>query len=202
MTDDKKTLRRAFLQQRQGLSPDRWQTQSAQLVQHLQAAPLLAQATTVLAYFSVRQEPDLSPLFAFDKVWAFPRCVQVGDDRALQWHRWSPGQPLSTGPYGIPEPMADAPSITAADLILVPAVACDRQGYRLGYGGGFYDRLLSQSPWATTPTIGITFAAAHVDTLPHDPWDRPLTVVCTELGLGSAIDNSLPRFPQNHAGMP
>jgi 5-formyltetrahydrofolate cyclo-ligase len=72
---------------------------------------------------------------------------------------------------------------SAVDLILVPAIACDVQGYRLGYGGGFYDRLLSTPAWRAKPTIGIVFEFARLPQLPVDPWDRPLQGICTESGL-------------------
>lgn len=76
--------------------------------------------------------------------------------------------------------MLDASDV---DLILVPAVACDRQGYRLGYGGGFYDRLFSTPAWAAKPKIGVIFDFAHLPELPIDSWDYPLTGVCTDQGM-------------------
>jgi 5-formyltetrahydrofolate cyclo-ligase len=60
---------------------------------------------------------------------------------------------------------------------LIPAVACDRRGYRLGYGGGFYDRWL---PNSTGTKTGIIFDQFHLDTLPHDSWDLTLDVIITE----------------------
>jgi 5-formyltetrahydrofolate cyclo-ligase len=144
---------------------------------------LFAQANSILAYFSFRQEPDLSPLFTSDKTWGFPRCV----GKALSWHVWSSNQslPLQIGAYGIQEPHPDSPTLQPeqVDLILVPSVACDEQGYRLGYGGGFYDRLLSLPNWSNKPTIGIVFDFARLPDLPKDPWDRSLKAVCTEFGL-------------------
>jgi 5-formyltetrahydrofolate cyclo-ligase len=68
------------------------------------------------------------------------------------------------------------------DLMLVPAVALDRQGYRLGYGGGYYDRLRANPLWGNIPTIGIAFDFAYIEALPIDPWDLQLDAVCTELG--------------------
>jgi 5-formyltetrahydrofolate cyclo-ligase len=179
----KQTLRRSLLKTRRDLSAEVWRTKSDRLCTHLQAASLFLQAKTILAYFSVRQEPDLSPLFRLPKTWGFPRCNR----ESLVWHVWSPTDalPLQQGTYGIPEPDPDAPFLDAdrVDLILVPAVACDRNGYRLGYGAGFYDRLLSLPEWRDKPTIGIVFEFAHLPALPTDDWDQPVKAVCTETGL-------------------
>ena len=179
----KKELRKALLQARQAIAPERWQEKSSQLCDHLRSSSLFTQAQTVLAYFSIRQEPDLSSLFPLAKTWGFPRCV----GEHLTWHVWSPDGSLAlqTGAYGIPEPHPDSPMLEPdqVDLLLVPAIACDTRGYRLGYGGGFYDRLLASPLWAEKPTIGIVFNSAYLVTLPEDEWDRPLTAVCTEKGL-------------------
>ena len=163
---------------------EEWRKKSDRFPCHLQTSPLFASAQTILAYFSFRQEPDLSPLFTdTDRRWGFPRCV--GD--SLSWHIWSPKdtQLLQRGAYGILEPHPNAPTVEPAevDLILVPAVACDYQGYRLGYGGGYYDRMLSSSEWALKPTIGIVFELAYLPQLPIDSWDKPMQAVCTETGL-------------------
>ncbi len=66
------------------------------------------------------------------------------------------------------------------DLILIPAVACDYNGYRLGYGGGFYDRLLNSPQWQSIPTVGIIFEFALLSQLPCEPWDQKLKTICTE----------------------
>ncbi|WP_239651896.1 5-formyltetrahydrofolate cyclo-ligase [Neosynechococcus sphagnicola] len=133
----KQVLRQALLQQRQSLTVEDWQHRSQQLCHQLQTTPQWQQAQTILAYQSFRQEPDLQALYLLDKQWGFPRCV--GD--RLCWHRWSPEGEwlLQIGAYGILEPEPDSPMLEpqAVDLILVPALACDRHGYRLGYGGGF-----------------------------------------------------------------
>ncbi|MGB3561143.1 MAG: 5-formyltetrahydrofolate cyclo-ligase, partial [Geitlerinemataceae cyanobacterium] len=92
--------------------------------------------------------------------------------------------PLQSGAYGILEPHRDLPQIVpeSVDLILVPAVACDDRGYRLGYGGGFYDRLFSLPQWAAKPSIAIVFEFARVANVPIDSWDLPLNAICTEAG--------------------
>lgn len=178
-------LRRTLLKARQSMPLAVWQQNSDRLCNHLQTLPLFARSRTILAYFSFRQEPDLKPLFSTGvaKIWGFPRC----EGTALIWHACLPEDAgaCQLGAYGIREPKPDLPVLSAeqVDLILVPAIACDIQGYRLGYGGGFYDRLLSSPNWHSKPTVGIVFEAARVAALPTDPWDCPLQAVCTEAGL-------------------
>ncbi|MFM2313182.1 MAG: hypothetical protein RLZZ04_2458 [Cyanobacteriota bacterium] len=184
---DKSALRREILQQRESLSPAEWQLKSNLICDRLKSIPLFQEAQTILAYFSFRQEPDLSPLFKLDKnsnkTWAFPRCV----GKSLVWHSWQPETELNTGKYGIQEPLETATMIepATADLILVPTVACDAQGYRLGYGGGFYDRLLSSERNLSVPTIGIVYDFASGVQLAKDPWDRKLNFICTETKFDS-----------------
>ena len=182
MTNDKKQLRQRLLKQRQAMTKDDGREKSDRVCTQLQSSPLLTQAKTILAYFSFRQEPDLNPLFTDTQYcWGFPRCV----GKSLLWHSWKSGEALKAGAYGIFEPDANSPTLEPndVDLILVPAVACDRRGYRLGYGGGFYDRLLSAAEWTSKPTIGIVFDFAFLPQLPIDGWDQPLNGVCTETEL-------------------
>ncbi|MEM8673780.1 MAG: 5-formyltetrahydrofolate cyclo-ligase [Cyanobacteria bacterium P01_G01_bin.67] len=179
MTESSKSsLRRKILQQRQSLSPLEWQTRSSLICDRLQSSVLFKEAKTILAYFSFRQEADLTPIFTLDKNWAFPRCV----GKSLVWHSWQPGENLQSGQYGIKEPLPSASVILPAyaDLILVPTVAADGRGYRLGYGGGFYDRLLSSEEGSAIATIGIVFDFAYISELPIDSWDVKLNFICTE----------------------
>lgn len=179
---EKAQLRLKLLQKRKALSPEEWQEKSHRLCCHLQSSDLYQQSLTILSYISFRQEPDLSVLFT-DKnhQWGLPRCV----NKQLVWHRYGTGDTLQPGKYGILEPLPDAPILEPeeVDLILVPSVGCDRQGYRLGYGGGFYDRLLSLPQWQSKPTLGILFNFGDLLDLPIASWDKPLQGVCTEVGL-------------------
>ncbi|OCQ89658.1 5-formyltetrahydrofolate cyclo-ligase [Nostoc sp. MBR 210] len=179
---DKVKLRRTLLKKRQLMSVEEWREKSDRICTMLQTLIHYDEAKTILAYFSFRQEPDLSPLFANTKYqWGFPRCV----GNSLSWYVWQPGDSLQINSYGISEPHPDAPTIDPSeiDLILVPSVACDRQGYRLGYGGGYYDRLLSSPEWANKPTVGIVFDFAYLQQLPSAPWDKPLKTVVSETNL-------------------
>lgn len=187
---DKEQLRLMLKQQRRSLTVGDWHLKSEQICEHLGHFIGFQKSQTVLAYFSFYQEPDLSLLFNLtgqqtqemgNKTWGFPRCV----GRSLLWHCWAPGEPLAKSRYGTQEPLSLAPILSpeTVDLILVPAVACDRRGYRLGYGAGFYDRLFADPVWAKVLKVGIVFNFALVPELPIDPWDQPLNAVCTEVGL-------------------
>jgi 5-formyltetrahydrofolate cyclo-ligase len=182
---NKKDLRSRLLQQRQAISPADWQAKNKAICQYLSQSEVYQNAQCILAYLSIRQEPDLKALWIDNvrpKRWGLPRCV----GRELAWHLCAPSNPeqFQVGAYGILEPSASLPILEAkeVDLILVPAVACDLRGFRLGYGGGFYDRLLSHPQWIGKPTVGIVFEFAYLKQLPSDTWDYPLQSVCTENG--------------------
>ncbi|BAY85466.1 putative 5-formyltetrahydrofolate cyclo-ligase [Calothrix parasitica NIES-267] len=183
---EKADLRRDIIKQRQSFSQDKWRAKSQLICTNIYNSSLFNQAKTVLAYFSFRQEPDLSYLFLDNnstnsKTWGFPRCVE----KSLFWHFWKPEDELIAGKYGIKEPRPDSPIINPSqvDLILVPCVACDYQNYRLGYGGGYYDRFLSSPEWESIPTIGIVFDLAYLPQVPIEAWDKRLDSICTETGL-------------------
>ncbi|MBD2316983.1 5-formyltetrahydrofolate cyclo-ligase [Phormidium tenue] len=183
MTDflqTKKQLRRTLLNQRRQIPHEIWQQKSQALCDRLSDWQIFQQAQNILTFSSFRQEPDLSPLWQIfpDKNWGFSRCVE----KDLIWHQVAIADfdnNMRSGAFGILEPRHDLPlmNLQNIDLILIPAVACDRRGYRLGYGGGFYDRWL---PNSTGTKTGIIFDQFYLDTLPHDSWDVTLDVIITE----------------------
>lgn len=176
-------LRKRLLKARQQIPPQVWRQKCDRICTHLQQWTYFRQCRVILAYTSFRNEPDLSPLTQVHTDWGLPRCV----DKSLAWHHWSAQSrwPLQKGAYGVLEPHPESPHVdlSQVDLILVPAVACDVQGFRLGYGAGYYDRLLSKNGWRQIPTLGIVFEYARLPSLPRDSWDRPLHGVCTESGM-------------------
>lgn len=174
-TRNKGSLRSYFRQLRRGLDLE---AISAQICQRLEQR--LRDPIMVLAYMGTPEEIRLDAVF--DRLsqirWGIPRC---GPDHSLIWHDYGQIQgDWVISPYGIREPMPESPQLDAsqAALILVPALACDHQGSRLGYGGGYYDRFLascSAATWGILPQ-----ACFSADPLPQDPWDQGVNGVLTE----------------------
>jgi 5-formyltetrahydrofolate cyclo-ligase len=182
---DKQALRRSGLQTRSTMNSTLYQRLNTQILQHLKdfLRAEWTQGATVLAYWPLNQEPDLTGLFGMaDYQWGLPRCLP---DRRLAWHYWQPEQPLVAGQYGLWEPDPSWPEVSpaAVALLLIPAIRMDRRGYRLGYGGGYFDRLLAEPAWAEVFTLGVTFDALVCEALPIADWDLPLGGILTESGV-------------------
>ena len=142
--------------------------------------PVWRGATRVAGYQAIRGEiPVTSALYDAHMRGAglvFPRVAGT----ELVFHEWD-GSVLVPGPYGIREPAATLPVVAPRDLdvMLVPGVAFDPRGNRLGYGGGYYDRVLAARPCLT---IGIAWTFQVVDAVPMEPWDQPVDALLTESG--------------------
>ncbi len=136
----------------------------------------------ISGYWPIGDELDLRPLLlhlhARGHVLGLP--VVVGRGRPLIFRAWQPKARLVPGSYGIPTPSAETREVTP-DLLLVPLLAFDRQGYRLGYGGGYYDLTLKHLRAARRAlAVGVGYAAQEVASVPHDETDETLDWVVTE----------------------
>ena len=186
--ETKETLRRRFLTQRAALDAAEKQEIDRGIAENVLASALFARAACVFCYVSTAEEIDTRRILqaALDagKTLCVPRCVGKGEMVA---QRIASLAALQAGRYGILEPPADAPEVAPAqiDLILAPALACDRQGYRLGYGGGFYDRFLSRSDAAVA---ALCAQARLLDRLPHTALDRRCGWIFTERQVLHAHD--------------
>jgi 5-formyltetrahydrofolate cyclo-ligase len=122
--------------------------------------------------------PLIAKLVADGWTTALPIVVAKGEP--LIFRQWHPGDETVPGTWDIPMPPESAPEVEP-DLLLVPMLAFDRHGYRLGYGGGFYDRTLELLRRHKPVTaIGIAYAAQEVEEVPRGPHDQPLDWIMTE----------------------
>lgn len=103
-------------------------------------------------------------------------------DRPLVFRAYHPDQPLAPDAAGVPSPTDEAETLIP-DLIIAPLLGFDRCGYRLGQGGGYYDRTLqSLRGSGAVFVIGLAYAAQEVESLPRDAYDQPLDAILTETG--------------------
>jgi 5-formyltetrahydrofolate cyclo-ligase len=137
-------------------------------------------------YWPLPGEPDLRPLAPAHQHLALPTVA--GEPPQLLYRPWRPGAPLAPDRYGIPAPLTLEPELppNALALLLVPALAFDpHSGIRLGYGGGWYDRLRSDPAWAAVPALVVLPSACLSGNLPREPWDVPFRGWLDEHGVHS-----------------
>lgn len=142
----------------------------------------LEAGVAVGAYWPIGDEADVRPLLlhlhGMGAICLLPVVVAPG--RSLAFRRWRPGQALAAGPLGTRQPTADAEAGAPA-VLLVPLLAFDRRGYRLGQGGGYYDRTLSGlRDGGRVEAIGVGWSCQEVNDVPHGPTDARLDWIVTE----------------------
>jgi 5-formyltetrahydrofolate cyclo-ligase len=154
----------------------------ARVAELLLASVPVAAGIAVSGYWPVADELDVRPLLTrlhgLDHAIGLPVVAARGEP--LRFRRWEPGAPMVAAAYGILVPDETAPEIVPR-LVLVPMLAFDRGGWRLGYGGGFYDRTLAVLRQAgPVLAAGVAFAAQEVAAVPRDPLDQRLDWIVTE----------------------
>jgi 5-formyltetrahydrofolate cyclo-ligase len=173
----KTDLRRAAREKRKTLAQSGF---ADEIARYADALPV-AEGAIVGAYHALPDEADpallLQALAAKGRHIAFPRIAANG--LPLEYHRIPDGEAMAPGRLGIHEPLDHWPRVRP-DLLLVPLLAFDSRGHRLGYGGGFYDRTLAI---LNVPAIGIAYAGQEVASLPDEPHDRTLDMILTEQGI-------------------
>jgi 5-formyltetrahydrofolate cyclo-ligase len=158
----------------------------ARLAAHVAGAVALPPKSVVSGYVAMPDEIDPAPLLADLRarghLTALP--VVVARDAPLAFRAWAPGEPLEPGVLGIPAPIVAAP-VVVPHLMLVPLVAFDAAGRRLGQGGGFYDRTLAglRAGGAPLVALGVAFSVQEFPALPAEPFDEPLDGIATEEGI-------------------
>jgi 5-formyltetrahydrofolate cyclo-ligase len=182
---EKKALRARMIAWRDGVSAEeRAQTAEGLAWEGIGFVRPLRDGAVVSGFASLPNELDCMPLLARlageGLRLALPRVE--GKGKPLAFHEWASGDTMDAGVWGIAEPKADRSSLEP-DILLVPLLAVDRAGWRLGYGGGFYDRTLARLRSAKPIiAIGLAYDAQIVDDVPHLDYDEPLDWVLTPSG--------------------
>ncbi|HKX63877.1 MAG TPA: 5-formyltetrahydrofolate cyclo-ligase [Rhizomicrobium sp.] len=173
----KSELRTAARQKRQTLTHGNFAQEIARHAETLQ----IPKGAIVGGYHALPDEADpallLERLVELGCHIAYPRVA--GKGLPLEFHRVPDGEVLAPGAFGIHEPLDSWPRVVPTHL-LVPLLAFDARGHRLGTGGGFYDRTLER---LTVPAIGIAYAGQEISSIPAEPHDRTLDAILTEQGL-------------------
>jgi 5-formyltetrahydrofolate cyclo-ligase len=154
----------------------------ARLAARLREAVDPAAGTVVSAFWPLEGEIDTRPVMTglHERGCQVALPVMRGPGKALEFRRWQPGDALVPAAFGTREPEADKPTLTPT-VLLVPLLAFDRAGYRLGYGGGFYDRTLAGlRASGAVLAIGLAYAGQEMAGVPHDDNDQPLDWIVTE----------------------
>ena len=139
----------------------------------------------VSGFSPYKSEISLLPLLTrlHGEGWVTAMPVVIGENLPLAFRAWAPGEPTVPGIWDIPVPPESAAEVVP-DVLLVPMLAFDRRGYRLGYGGGFYDRTLFKlRALKKIVAIGVAYAAQEMAAVPRAPYDQPLDYVMTEKDL-------------------
>lgn len=178
---EKKALRRRVREQLSALSRSELVRSDDALFEKFLSLPQVEEAQTVFAFWGIPgREPDtarlIGELIRRGKTVGLPRMLP---DHRMEVRRYDPDRPLVSVSFGISEPGEDCPLIAreAINLVLVPAVCYDRRGYRLGFGGGYYDRWLAGFSGVT---VGLCREAVLQEAVPTEAHDARVDLLLTE----------------------
>jgi 5,10-methenyltetrahydrofolate synthetase len=160
----------------------------------IDAFPMLQ---TLVVGFCWPYQGEVDPRFAIRELRkhgaraALPEVVQKGTP--LQFREWAPGVHMTKGVFDLPVP--DETPVVIPQALLIPPVGFDDGGYRLGYGGGYFDRTLEILP-SNPLKIGIAFEVSRIPTIHPQPHDVPMDFVVTEAGIHHVTKNGLERLAE------
>jgi len=177
----RKEMRRVLLERRAAVPREQITQWSEQISAHLLERIEAANARMVSAYWPIRAEPELRPLLQTLRdrgiATALPVCTAL--HQPMTFRAWKSGDRLERGLWKIPYP-AEGPDVLP-DVVISPVVGFDPENYRLGYGGGFFDRTLAAMP-ALPLVLGIGYSMMAIPTIHPQPHDIPMSTIITERG--------------------
>jgi 5-formyltetrahydrofolate cyclo-ligase len=182
INERKHMLRQQSKAIRKELGDEHRRKASEAICNHLAAWDIFQRSDIILTYMPMRTEVDLRSLLAAfpEKRWLLSRILP-GENGRMVFHAYDP-ENMVVHPFGMAEPAPHLPQVLPAEiqLVLVPGLAFDRCGWRLGYGGGYFDRFLKDFGGVSA---GVAFQAMLLDELPHGEHDIPMQWLVTENGL-------------------
>jgi 5-formyltetrahydrofolate cyclo-ligase len=179
---EKARLREAASAKRRALPVAERERAAQAVARHAAFIAGIAAGRTVSGFATFGDELDTGPLLSeLDRLAVRLTLPVVGRrGHPLIFRPWRPGDETVPGPFGIPQPLPEA-GTAEPTVFLVPLLAFDRRGYRLGYGGGFYDRTLAAArAHRHIVALGLALAIQEVAAVPTDPFDEPVDGVLTE----------------------
>ena len=182
LIDDKRILRGTMLAWRGGLDEEERRAAAAGLVETWRLERPVETPTVVSGFWPMAEELDIRPLMIelHNQGCQLALPVVVAKRQPLVFRAWRPGDPLEAGVFGTLHPSPKR-EVVEPDALIVPLLACDEEGWRLGYGGGFYDRTLEALRAKKTITaVGVGFNAQLLPEVPHGPSDQRLDWLLTD----------------------
>ena len=182
LIDDKRTLRSAMLAWRGALSEDERRAAADGLVATFEREQPFERPAVVSGFWPIKEEIDIRPLLIelHNTGCQLVLPVVQGKGKPLLFRAWRPGDSLEQGVFGTLQPSARRETLEP-DALIVPLLAADEDGWRLGYGGGFYDRTMAALRAKKNVTaVGVGFNAQLVPEVPHGPDDQRLDWLLTD----------------------
>jgi len=182
LIEDKRTLRSAMLARRSGLDADTRRLAAQGLVEAFERERPFETPTVVSGFWPMAEELDIRPLMIalHNQGCQLALPVVVGKRQPLVFRAWGPGDTLEAGVFGTLHPSPKC-EVVEPDALIVPLLACDEDGWRLGYGGGFYDRTLDGlRKKKNVVAVGAAFNDQLVPEVPHGPDDQRLDWLLTD----------------------
>ena len=184
ITEHKKILRQNLRTLRDGFGDEFIKTASAKVCENIVSCREFVEADIILLYFPVKNELSVLPLIDTAKKLnikiAFPVCEKA--TKTLIFKEIESIDDLKSADFGLLEPCDTCKEahLTQSSLCIVPALAFSHDGYRIGYGGGYYDRFLEDFPGVS---IGVAYRELTLESLPHEPHDKKVYILVNEGGV-------------------
>lgn len=182
LIDEKRILRGTMLAWRGTLTETDRRAAAAGLLAMFQREQPFETPAVVSGFWPIKEEIDIRPLMIelFNQGCQLALPVVQGKGQRLLFRAWRPGDPLEAGVFGTLQPSPKR-EVIEPEALLVPLLACDEDGWRLGYGGGFYDRTLADlRAKGRAIAVGVGFGAQLIPEIPHGPQDQRLDWLLTD----------------------